>query len=249
MSKELTVIVPCYNEAPRLERFFTLIRENLDCNWEWLFVNDGSTDETATLIENFRRLDPEKLKLESYPENRGKGHAVRTGILAAHGRLVGYVDADLSASPLVFDRYLNDEELHAGQRMIVGIRVKTQDGRVKRFQYRHLMGRVFQTYVSIITSLTAYDTQCGFKLIAREPVQTIAKLMKTDGFAFDVELILIAHYMGMHIDEVMIPWKEMDHSKIRIPHIIRMALDVLMIRKRINEVKKVHFLKRTVRTF
>jgi dolichyl-phosphate beta-glucosyltransferase len=238
MPRELTVIVPCFNEVHRLEKLFALIRGNLGRDWEWLLINDGSTDETHAVVEEFCGLNPEKIRLVSLPENRGKGRAVREGMLAACGRLVGYVDADLSVSPLLFDRYLNDEELRAGRRMIVGIRVKTQDGRVERLLFRHLIGRVFQTYVSNITGLTAYDTQCGFKLIAREPAQHISKLMQTEGFAFDVELILIAHYMGIHIDEVMVPWKEMGHSKVRIRHIIQMARDVLMIRKRTNQIKE-----------
>jgi dolichyl-phosphate beta-glucosyltransferase len=237
MSKELSVIVPCYNEASRLEKFFALISANLSRNWEWLFINDGSTDATASALESFCRVDADKVRIISFPENRGKGRAVRAGILGAGGKLVGYVDADLSASPLLFEKQLNDENLRAGRKMIVGIRVKTQDGSVERLLYRHLMGRVFQTYVSNITGLTVYDTQCGFKLMAREPAQRIAKLMQTEGFAFDVELILIAHYMGIQITEVMIPWKEMGESKIRTRHIIHMVWDTLMIRKRTNAVK------------
>lgn len=235
---ELTVIVPCYNEAIRLKKICGLIQENLGRKWEWLFINDGSTDETPGIIESFCRLEPERIKLKSNAQNRGKGHAVRNGILAACGKLVGYVDADLSVSPLLFEKYLGDEEVRAGRRMIAGIRVKTHDGRVERLLYRHIMGRIFQTYVSNATDLATYDSQCGFKLLAREPARVIAKLMKIDGFAFDVELILIAHHMGIHIDEVMIPWKEMGHSKVHMRHIVQMALDVLKIRKRINELRK-----------
>lgn len=238
MPPDLTVIVPCYNEAGRLGEFFALIEANLERNWEWLFVDDGSRDKTAELVEDFCRLAPEKARLHRLERNCGKGRAVREGIMQAAGKAIGYVDADLAASPLEFERFLDDEEVLAGRELVVGIRIKTQDGNVQRYLYRHLMGRAFQTYASVATGLTVYDTQCGFKLMAREAAQQIAPLMITDGFAFDVELILLAHILGLGIREEMISWQEKGDSRIRPSHVLRMALDILKIRQHANDIRR-----------
>jgi len=238
MSIQLTVIVPCYNEASRLEPIFELIRENLDRDWEWLFVDDGSVDDTVERLEHFCGAHKEKTRVVRLPRNCGKGRAVREGFDNARGRLVGFVDADLSASPLLFERYLADPELAAGERMIVGIRVKTQDRRVVRSGLRHLIGRGFQTYASSVTGLKAYDTQCGFKLLSTQLAQELSKQMISEGFASDVELILLADLKGVHIDEVMIPWVEKGQSKIRPGHILHMAYDILRIRRSVASVAR-----------
>ncbi len=233
---QLTVIIPCYNEAERLSRFFTLIKANLELDWEWLFVDDGSRDTTANTIDDFRSIAPQKITLITLPHNQGKGRAVREGLLQAQGRMVGYVDADLAASPLLFKDLIEEPEIASGRELLIGIRVKTQDGKVHRLLYRHYMGRVFQTYTSIITGLSVYDTQCGFKLMETGMARKIARQMICLGFAFDVELILLAMKFGMKIREEMIPWQEQGDSRIRPRHIFNMAMDILRIAKRIKQL-------------
>lgn len=230
----LSVVIPCYNEESRLSPLFSLIRANIERDWEWIFVDDGSTDNTNALVSEFIKLAPAKIRLVSIQPNSGKGRAVREGLLAAHGHLVGYVDADLAASPLEFATFVDDSQLRAGAELILGIRVKTHDDRVKRLLYRHLMGRAFQTYVSLITGLTVYDTQCGFKLMAGHRAHELAAKMQCDGFAFDVELIMLADRAGMHIREEMIPWEEKGDTKVRPWHIVHMAADIWRIRRRLT---------------
>lgn len=239
MSIDLTVIIPCYNEESRLKHLFKLINTNLHHNWEWLFVDDGSIDETSLMIKEFCKTAPEKITMHSMYKNCGKGRAVRTGFLEAKGALVGYVDADLSASPMQFIKYLNDQGVIAGKKIIAGIRVKTLDGRVERLLFRHFIGRCFQTYASVITGITAYDTQCGFKLLSKKVAQQIEHQMTIDGFAFDVELLLIAHRMEIQVEEVMIHWKEVGGSKIRLPHIIQMAIDIIKISRHKYEFRTI----------
>lgn len=226
MNFDLTVIIPCYNEAERLGGIFDLIRSNLDRNWEWLFINDGSGDGTDRIIQAFTELDPPKIRLFSLSKNSGKGRAVCEGILRAKASLLGYVDADLSASPLLFSKFLNDPDLIAGREMIIGIRRKGMDCRIERYLYRHILGRFFKIYTSFLMGLRVYDTQCGFKLLAADPARKIASAMVIDGFSFDVELLLRAQHLGMYLKEVPIPWEEKKGNKIRPHHLVEMARDV-----------------------
>ncbi len=238
MNFDLTIIIPCYNEAGRLGCFFDLIRSNLDLNWEWLFINDGSKDGTDKIIQAFTSLDPQKIRLFSLPENCGKGRAVREGILKAQAPLLGYVDADLSASPLLFSSFLGNPELIAGREIIVGIRRKSRDCHIKRHLYRHVLGRIFRTYTFFLTGLGVYDSQCGFKLLASGPARKIASAMVIDGFSFDVELLLRASHLGLRLREVPVPWEEKRDNKIRPHHLFEMALDVHRIWWRLNVLHK-----------
>ena len=232
MTYPLTVVIPCYNEAFRISECFSLIKNNLQLGWEWIFVNDGSSDNTADLISEFSAVNPSSIRLLDLPCNVGKGGAVIEGIQHARGKIVGFVDADLAATPLEFGRLFQRPEVVSGKAMIIGIRVKTQGGKVKRFLYRHLMGRVFQTYVSVTTGLDIYDSQCGFKLLSTKKARDIVELMTTKGFTFDIEMILIALSLGMEIHEEMISWEEKGQSSIRLRHILQMIFEVWRIRSR-----------------
>jgi dolichyl-phosphate beta-glucosyltransferase len=238
MNFELTIVIPCYNEAGRLGGIFDLIHSHLDLSWEWLFVNDGSKDGTDRIIRKFAGLDPQKIRLLSLPENSGKGRAVREGIMKAKAPLLGYVDADLSASPLLFSRFLDSPELLAGREIIVGIRKNSKDCHVKRHFYRHVLGRFYKIYASFLTGLRIYDTQCGFKLLAAGPAREIASAMVVDGYSFDVELLLRASHLGLRLREAPIPWEEKKGNKIRPHHLVEMALDVHRIWWRLNVLHK-----------
>ncbi len=236
MSQSLSVIVPCYNEACRLKGFFELIRRNIDLGWQWIFVNDGSTDDTGTCLTAFQKTAPESIRVVSLPGNQGKGAAVRAGLLAADRPMAGYIDADLAASPLEFSRFMAQQDVASGQTLLLGIRLKTQDGKVQRLLYRHIMGRVFQTFTSVVTGLTVYDTQCGFKLMTTARARQIANEMACDGFAFDVELIMLAERRGMQVREELIPWQEKGDSRVRPGHILEMVWDICRIRRRIRKM-------------
>lgn len=233
MANKLTVVVPCYNESKRLDGFLKFIEENHGLDWEWLFVDDGSTDDTAARIQAFSDTVSCNVRIHQLPRNQGKGAAVCAGLREAKGDLVGYVDADLAASPLEFKPLLDDELLESGQKLIVGIRLMTHDGKVKRLFHRHLMGRAFQTITSNVTGLRVYDSQCGFKLMGRVLARKLGESIGCSGFCFDVELIMRADRMGVHIEEVPIPWEEKGDTTIRFRHIITMFFDIFRIRKRV----------------
>jgi dolichyl-phosphate beta-glucosyltransferase len=238
----LTVIIPCYNESSRLAPLFDLIAENVALNWEWLLVDDGSTDDTAARMATFAAAHDDYVRVVAYSSNAGKGNAVRQGLLAATGSLVGYIDADLAASPLDFKAFLDDPDVRGGKAIVAGKRVVAADVVVKRLFYRHVMGRTFQFYTRVLTGVTIYDTQCGFKLLAADKAREIATHMTCKGFAFDVEFLMLAQELGMTIREEGISWEEMGDTSIRVHHIFQMALDILKFRGRIRRFRKQHVL-------
>ena len=235
----LSVVIPCYNEAGRLGRLLDLIRSRADLGWQWVFVDDGSRDGTAAVVQGLAADPALDVVLVRHERNQGKGAAVRSGFLRAERPLVGYVDADLAASPLEFLPFLDGEALRAGRELLLGIRLLTEEKRVDRTVFRHFIGRIYQTYVSNLTGLTVYDTQCGFKLLATVQAQAIAAEMQCAGFAFDVELILLARDRhGMRIREEPVHWQERGDSRVWPHHALAMFWEILRIRRRLRKLRE-----------
>ena len=232
----LSVVVPCYNESPRLGAMLNLVRDHADLGWQWIFVDDGSADRTAAMVRDLAADSAAEVVLVQHERNRGKGAAVRSGFERTEGELVGYVDADLAASPLQFQPFLDDENLRAGRELLVGIRLLTEERNVTRTFFRHFIGRIYQTYVSTVTGLTVYDTQCGFKLLSAARAREIAPEMHCRGFAFDVELILLARDRHrMRIREEPIHWREQGDSRVMPHHALAMFFELLAIRRRLRK--------------
>jgi glycosyltransferase involved in cell wall biosynthesis len=231
----LSIVVPCFNEAVRLQAMFDLIRKHAGLGWQWIFVDDGSSDDTAAQVESLRETCAADVALIRHERNRGKGAAVMTGFRAAGKDLVGYVDADLAACPLQFATHLDDDEIAAGRKLLVGIRLLTEERKVRRTFFRHLIGRLYQTFVSAMTGLTVYDSQCGFKLLSAAKARAIADEMESEGFAFDAELILRAKLRhGMAVEEHPIAWEEKHHSRVRPWHVLHMIWEVHKISRRLS---------------
>jgi len=235
----LSVVIPCYNEAGRLGRLLDLIRSHSDLGWQWIFVDDGSRDGTAAVVQELATDPVLDVVLVRHERNQGKGAAVRSGFLRAERPMVGYLDADLAASPLEFLPFLDGEALRAGRELLLGMRLLTEEKRVDRTVFRHFIGRIYQTYVSNLTGLTVYDTQCGFKLLATPQAQAIAAEMQCSGFAFDVELILLARDLhGMRIREEPIHWQERGDSRVKPHHALAMFWEILRIRRRLRKLRE-----------
>ncbi len=225
----LSIVIPAYNEEDRLGASLPLIEayvrdRGLDA--EILVVDDGSTDGTASIASTYGRA----LK---QPENRGKGAAVRRGVLEAAGRWVLFTDADLS-TPIEEHAKLaeiaRDEDLDVvfGSRGLPDSRVEISQNRL-----RQLMGQTFNLILRRITGLSHRDTQCGFKLIDRSRTRPLFERMVVDGFAFDVELLFLCDRFGLRVKEVPVIWRNSDRSTVGIltaPP--KMLLDLLRVRWR-----------------
>ena len=210
-----SVVIPAYNESARIRQ--TLERV-LDCvhshNWnaEVLVVNDGSTDTTAIIIEEFAAKDP-IVRLLNNPGNRGKGYSVRHGMLEASGEIVMFTDADLSSpmeeAELLFTAIRQGADIAIGSRWL-----ETKRQTVRQPLYRRSFGRCFNAVTRLLMSLPFADTQCGFKAFTRQAAQTVFRLQRIERWGFDPEILFVALKRGYSVREVPVTWGHDERSRI-----------------------------------
>lgn len=232
---EISIVVPAYNEEGRLGesidqifRFFQL----RNAPFEILVVDDGSTDATYRIsLAAAERLGEESVRTLQNSENRGKGHSVRKGMLAARGRYSLITDADLS-TPLEELTRLEEAvtegkaRLAFGSRDVVGSRVE-----IRQSWFRENAGKMFNRMVRLLTGLPYWDTQCGFKLFEMASCRAIFERQRIDRFAFDVEILYIARKWGIRMAEVPVVWRHREGSKVRMfPDAIWTFADLFHIR-------------------
>jgi dolichyl-phosphate beta-glucosyltransferase len=229
----LSVIIPTYNEArrlePMLERVGQVFAEGIldAATTEVIVVDDGSSDATAALAAEL--VQPfERAMVLRLPEHRGKGAAVRHGVARASGAVVAYMDADLSVDPSGLPallRRLADAEVAIGSRALEESLVDC------RSVTRVVMGRLFNRLVKAQTGLPYLDTQCGFKAFRGPVARLLFHLGSLERFAFDVELLMLAERLGLRIAEAPVVWRFCPGSKV---HLLRdpleMASDVARVR-------------------
>lgn len=226
----LSVVIPAYNEARRLPESFARLKGYLDRRpfaTEVIVVDDGSTDGTGEVVEAWQVGWP-ALRLVQGP-HRGKGGAVRAGILAAQGIYIALADADFSMSAEQFDLFdiaaLGPYDIAIGSREAVGA------VRFEEPAYRHVMGRVFNKLVQVLLLPGIQDTQCGFKCLRREVAFDLCQQQSIEGWGFDVELLYIARRHGYTIREVPVYWYYMPDSRVKpMRDTLTMVRDVLLVR-------------------
>jgi dolichyl-phosphate beta-glucosyltransferase len=228
----LSIVIPAFNESARipatLKQVVSSIRER---GWdaEIIVVNDGSTDATAQVVQDFARTAPEIRMIEN-PGNRGKGYSVRSGMLQALGEIVMFTDADLS-SPMqeaerLFTHIAEGADIAIGSRWL-------EKGRQTHKQplYRQFFGRCFNAVTRGVMGLHFADTQCGFKAFTRAAAQTVFQLQTIERWGFDPEILFIALKCGYRVDEVAVSWGHDERSRMSyLKDGIRMLEDVATIR-------------------
>jgi len=231
-SIELSVIVPAYNEERRLEPSLRRVLDYLvrrGTSYELLVVDDGSRDATSRVAAEFADQGVRVLRHE---RNRGKGAAVRTGLLASRGRKVLISDADLS-TPIEEVEKL-EPFLQDGTPLVIGSR-GLADSQIRERQpfYREMMGRTFNRLIRMFGVRGIRDTQCGFKLARGEEGRRIASELKIEGFAWDVEMIWLARRRGYEIAEVGVVWVNSPDSRVDpIRSSFSMLRDIITMRLR-----------------
>ena len=236
MLPPFTVVIPCFNEATRIGGTLRSTLDYLNANApksELIVVNDGSTDATAAIARE--KLDGATIQtrlLENFP-NRGKGAAVRSGLLAAREPIGLFFDADLSTplgeTPKLIEPIANGEVdiafgSRALDRSLIGVHQPWR---------REQGGRVFNLLVRGATGLPFWDTQCGFKAFGLHACRPILKAARVDGFAFDVELLFLANRVGLHIREIPVRWNHAEGSKVNFCRdSLRMLREVIALRAR-----------------
>lgn len=230
---KLSVIIPVYNEervvADTAAKLSSFLREYLPGDSEILFVNDGSNDRTAEILESIAASDA-SLRVVSYSPNRGKGSAVRTGMLSACGDVRMFTDADLAYGTDVIPAFT--EAIMNGSDVAVGTRRKGGYGSYSFI--RRIASGVFLFLIKIAGRLPVSDSQCGCKAFSAEAAGKIFSECETDGYAFDFEALLRASKAGFKISEIPVVIKNHGQSKVRvIRDSFRMLRDVRKIRKKV----------------
>jgi glycosyltransferase involved in cell wall biosynthesis len=226
----LSVIIPAYNEERRLPATLEKIQSYLSRQsfaYEILVVDNGSTDRTADLAREYGGRFPAIRLVQT--SLRGKGVAVRTGMLRAAGRYRFFCDADLSMPVEEFERFyppqLADADVAIASREAKGAR------RFDEPPYRHFTGRIFSLAVKLLILRGFEDTQCGFKCFRDETAVDLFSIQRFDGWAFDVEVLYLASRRGYRIREVPISWRYQSDSRIRLlGDSLGMFADLLRIR-------------------
>ena len=238
-----TIVVPCYNESARLNTdiFAEFLRQGHKIRF--LFVNDGSKDDTARVIQRFSAGREEYVELLDKQKNAGKAEAVREGMLTAlrehKAEYVGFWDADLATPLDAIPDLLRELAHNSALQMIFGARVRLLGRDVHRKAIRHYLGRLFATVVSVMLRLPIYDTQCGAKIFRATPqFEAILTEPFISRWVFDVEIIArVLRANGFNVKEVehqiyefpLKKWEDVAGSKVHGGDFLKASVDIIRI--------------------
>ncbi len=235
----VSIVVPAYNEERRLASTLSTLSEFLRgqaWDWEVRVVDDGSRDRSAEIADAFAAGDP-RVVVHREP-HRGKGGAVKAGLLAARGDFRFICDADLSMPVNELRRFL--PPIAPDFDVAIGSREGKLARRVGEPAYRHLMGRLFNRLVQRIALAGIEDSQCGFKMFTASAVASIFPLVTVDGWSFDVEALAVAREQRLRIVEVPIEWHYRTESRVSMwrdgPMMVRDVLRI-MLRRRLGRYR------------
>lgn len=226
----LSLVIPAYNEEQRLpgtlKQVFAFLQAQ-PYTFEVVIVENGSQDRTLQVAQEYASRYPQ-LRVMSEP-SRGKGGAVRAGMLAALGKYRFMCDADLSMPIAEINRFLppvlSDFDIAIASREAPGA------VRYNEPIYRHLVGRIFNLMIRVLALPGLNDTQCGFKCFRGELVEDVFRRQTISGWSFDIEVLFIARQRGYHIVEMPIPWYYTQDSKVQVLRdSLKMGLDLIKIR-------------------
>lgn len=237
MLSPFSVVIPAFNEAGRIGESLRVTLEYLgqvSPESEVIVVNDGSTDATAEIVrKGFSTAGPITTRLIEHYPNRGKGAAVRAGLLAATHPIGLFSDADLSTP--IDDAPRLIEPIAAGE-VDIAFGSRALDRRLighRQPWRREQGGRVFNLVVRLATGLPFWDTQCGFKAFRLDVCRPILQKAQTEGFGFDVELLYLAWRAKLRMREIPVRWNHYEGSKVDFFHdSLRMLGEVIALRSR-----------------
>jgi dolichyl-phosphate beta-glucosyltransferase len=237
------IVVPCYNESGRLDVsiFASFIQANP--HLDFLFVNDGSKDDTKSVLEKLKNIVKDQVYIFELENNSGKAEAVRLGMIKLFStnnyKYIGFWDADL-ATPLDEINELLNKSKNDAISILMGCRIKRLGTKVERKATRHFFGRIFSTFASIILKLPVYDTQCGAKLF-RSDMDELFKEKFITKWLFDVELL--ARFRNTYgtdaclnniLEVPLNVWEDKGDSKLKFTHILKVPFELLKIRRKYN---------------
>lgn len=240
----LSIVIPAFNEEKRLPATLLRIDEYLatrDFSYEVLVVDDGSRDATRQVVREFAAARP-WMRLVQYdddknhPVNRGKGYAVRQGVMASQGRDVLFSDADLSTPIEEIEKLLPPIARGECDIAIASRALPESDLAVHQPWYREWMGRTFNKFVQAMIGTTISDTQCGFKAFRGEVARRLFGLAQIDGFGFDTEIIYLANKFEYRVQEIGVVWRHRDESRVN-PLLAPLAMMSELAQVRLNDMR------------
>ncbi len=231
--KKISLVIPAYNEAIIIKKTVeTALRflERYCSDYELIISDDGSTDKTKEIVEN---INDEHLRCVSHFPNRGKGSAVREGILASCGEIIVYTDADLAYGIEAVGE-LMDKLLSEDTDIAIGSRKLHPEG-YEDYPLIRLMASRFFSFLTGLLAGFRYDTQCGLKAFTAKAASLVFSNCETDGFAFDFEVMMLAK--GKKLTVAQLPVKIINHRDSKVAVLrdsIKMFVDIVKIRSAVK---------------
>ena len=248
---QLTIVMPCYNEGTRIYRNLieTITQVEKFCDsFRILVVNDGSTDETENEVKRAMSQD-NRIGLITYSKNRGKGYAVRRGIMNAQSEYVAFLDSDLELPPYLLENFLKRMKSEPKVGIVIGSKMHP-DSQVEYPALRKIMSTGYYIFLKILFGLKLKDTQTGIKMFKTSTAQTISKFSRSKGYSFDIEMLAIAEkfsksgkypvgdYSIVEMPVVVnFSRNKNDKSKIKISSIMNMVRDSFRIKMYVSKLK------------
>lgn len=236
---KVSLVIPMYNESSIIEGAIKTFSEYLKSkyeDWELIFVDDGSKDGCGDAVRKASEKEP-RIRLEGYQDNRGKGCAVRTGMLAAKGDIVVFTDCDNAYGEDAVGRMI-DMFSESKADIIIGSRNLSKDGYKDYTFIRKLASKTYIKVIGIVAGFKFSDAQSGIKGFRREAAQKVFRNCEVDRFAFDLEAIMIAQKAGFKIEEMPVTIINHRESKVRVLRdAFKMLSDVRKMKKRIKKTE------------
>lgn len=239
---ELTIVMPVYNEGERIYR--NLIEtvtqvEKFSDSFRIIAVNDGSSDESKAEVERAAAAD-KRIGYISYDKNRGKGYAVRRGILASKSTYTAFLDADLEIPPYLIEGML-EKAKETKAEIVIGSKMH-KDSKVEYPFLRRVLSYGYYVYMKLLFGLKVKDTQTGIKLFETEKIRPVLKAMKTSRFSFDIEILAISTRIGYKIEEMPVvvnfSRNKNNRSTISVKSIGEMIRDSIRIKMHLSKAER-----------
>ena len=233
--KNISIIFPFFNEEKRIHICLRDIKNFYYSKKigrvEFILVNDGSKDQSLNIVKKF--IKKNKLiyiKIVNLKKNFGKGYALKKGVLVAKYKNILTIDSDISVSLSQLNVWLKYPEFNSSE-IIFGSR-NLKKSEIKYSINRYIIGFFFRIFIRFILKIKMRDTQCGFKLYKNNTAKKIFKVLQTNGFSHDIEIVLIAKKLKYKISEYPVKWTHKNNSKLQIAKdSINMLIEILKIKK------------------
>ncbi len=235
------IVIPCYNEAARLDCDAILRFMEKSEDISLLLVDDGSRDKTRDVLQQLAASQPQKISFLAITDNVGKAEAIRAGVIKALGTgcdSVGFFDADLATPLDEIIRFTSFLAASKNCKFIMGCRIKRLGAEITRQRIRHGIGRTIATLIAMVLNLPVYDTQCGAKLLSSDIAEKLFARPFVSTWLFDVELLARAiHYYGrqqvidMVIELPLKTWRDISGSKVKYSYFYKIPVELYRIHK------------------